>query len=249
MTIAAARGIHHFPTGPFNWYVIEEASRLTLVDAGFPGHYRVFQEGLRAIGRTMKDVDAVVLTHAHADHTGFAERVRREAGARVFVHGGDLAMAKSVLQLPWFGLLSNAWRPFTASMLARAALNGVFTMPSLSTAEAMKDGEILDVPGRPHVVHVPGHTPGEVALFLPERGVLLSGDTMVTLDLFSGRAGGPQLPHRLLNGDDLAARRSLDRLRELGRVTMLPGHGPAWTGLAAEAIELARRDASGHAAP
>lgn len=118
-------------------------------------------------------------------------------------------------------------------------------MPSLSAAEAMKDGEILDVPGRPHVVHVPGHTPGEVALFLPERGVLLSGDTMVTLDLFSGRAGGPQLPHRLLNGDDLAARRSLDRLRELGRVTMLPGHGPAWTGLAAEAIESARSGASG----
>jgi len=43
-------GIHHFETGPFNWYVIEESGRLTLVDAGFPGHYRVFLDGLRSIG-------------------------------------------------------------------------------------------------------------------------------------------------------------------------------------------------------
>ena len=31
------KGVHHFQTGPFNWYVVEEAGRITLVDAGFPG--------------------------------------------------------------------------------------------------------------------------------------------------------------------------------------------------------------------
>lgn len=65
-----AKGIYHFPTGPFNWYVIEEGGRLTLVDAGFPGHFGVFSDGVRSIGREMKDVEAVILSHAHADHMG-----------------------------------------------------------------------------------------------------------------------------------------------------------------------------------
>lgn len=104
-------------------------------------------------------------------------------------------MAARVLQLPWVGLLSNAWRPFTGGMLGRAIVNGVFAMPSISNARSFKDGDVLDVPGRPHVLHVPGHTPGESALYLPDRKVLISGDTLVTLDLFSGKKGEPQLPH------------------------------------------------------
>jgi hypothetical protein len=44
--VELAKGVHHFPTGPFNWYVTEEGSRLTLVDAGFPGHFGVLEEGL-----------------------------------------------------------------------------------------------------------------------------------------------------------------------------------------------------------
>ena len=41
-----APGIHHFDTGPFNWYIIEDEGRLTLVDAGFPGNYSVFTKGI-----------------------------------------------------------------------------------------------------------------------------------------------------------------------------------------------------------
>ncbi len=235
-----AKGIHRFETGPFNWYVIEESGRITLVDAGFPGHYGVFLDGLKSIGRSKSDVEAIVLTHAHADHTGFAERLRRETNAPVFIHKDDARMATRILQLPWVALLSNAWRPFTAGMLGRAIINGVFTMPSLSKTQAFQDGDILDVPGKPHVLHVPGHTAGESALYLPDRKVLISGDTLVTLDLFGQKPAGPQRPRRQLNAGDKLARRSLDRMRELGAVTMLPGHGKPWAGTMADAIRIAR---------
>ena len=235
-----APAIHHFDTGPFNWYVIEDGGRLTLMDAGFPGHYRVFRDGLRSIGRDVKDVAAVVLTHAHADHMGFADRVAKEANAPVYIHKADVAASGRILQLPWYGLLSRAWRPYTASMLVRATRNGVFGLWKVHNAVGVEDGQVLDVPGRPHVIHVPGHTPGEVAFHLPDRGVLFSGDTLVTRNLYTGTLGQPQLPGRLLNADDADARRSLDRLQEIGHVTMLPGHGTPWEGTMAEAVDSAR---------
>ena len=72
-----AKDIFKFDSGPFNWYIIRQDGRLTLVDAGFPSHYKIFAEGLLSIGHTIKDVEAVILTHAHADHIGFAERIRK----------------------------------------------------------------------------------------------------------------------------------------------------------------------------
>lgn len=234
-----AKGIHHFPTGPFNWYVIEEAGRLTLVDAGFPGHYDVFREGLRSIGRELKDIEAVILTHAHADHMGFADTVAKGAKVPVFIHEKDVTASRRALQLPWFALLSNAWRPFMANVLGRAIANGVFSMAHVSNPQPFQDGDILDVPGRPHVIHTPGHTPGEVSFYLPAQGVLISGDTLVTRDLYSGRVGSPQLTRPRLNDDYAEARKSVHRLKDLGRVTMLPGHGQPWEGEIAEAISIA----------
>jgi len=235
-----ARGTHKFDTGPFNWYLVEDAGRLTLVDAGFPGHYRAFRDGLAAIGRTVADVAAVVLTHAHADHMGIADRVGREANAPVYIHKDDAAAAGRILQLPWYGLLSRAWRPYTARMLAHATWNGVFGTPRVRNPMPMDDGQTLDVPGRPQVIHTPGHTPGEVSLLFADRGLLISGDTLVTRDLYSGATGHPQVTHPLLSHDYAEAFRSLDRLAGLGRLRMLPGHGTPWDGDLRDAVALAK---------
>ena len=235
-----AEGVHHFATGPFNWYVIDEGGRLTLVDAGFPGHYEVFAEGVRSLGRELKDVAAILLTHAHADHLGFAERVRRLTLAPVFIHRADVEKSRRRLQLPWIGLLSHAWRPYTAKMLTVATLHGVFPGQPVGKAFGFEDGASLDVPGRPIALHVPGHTPGEAAFYLPARKILISGDTLITRDLYTGREGEPTLAGEGLNYDTRLAAQSLDRLRGLGRLTMLPGHGRPWVGDMAQAVDGAR---------
>ena len=77
-----------------NFYLIEEGGKLTVVDAGTPADWGLLQRALAARGKTADDVEAVLLTHAHADHTGFAERARTQAGASIWVHQADAAVAK-----------------------------------------------------------------------------------------------------------------------------------------------------------
>ncbi len=73
--------VHHFTNYSFNWYLIEDQGRLTVLDTGFPGHYRLFERSVQSIGRCINDVEAIIITHAHADHTGMAPRIHRESGA------------------------------------------------------------------------------------------------------------------------------------------------------------------------
>ena len=234
-----ATGIHKFDSGPFNWYLIEENERLTLVDAGFSGHYNVYKKGLESLGKTSKDIEAIILTHSHADHIGFAEKVRKETGVPVFVHKKDAKMACKPLQLPWFGLLSNAWRVYTAKMLGVAIINGVFSFPHLTKVETVVDGQILDVPGRPKILHTPGHTDGEISLLLESRNVIITGDTIVTRNLLTGEVGQPQIVNPILTNNYKQAIRSLDLLKEIGDVTILSGHGIAWIGNMKDAVNIA----------
>jgi glyoxylase-like metal-dependent hydrolase (beta-lactamase superfamily II) len=101
------------------------------------------------------------------------------------------------------------------------------------------DGETLELPGRPRVVQLPGHTPGMSALWLEGRGVLLTGDGLVTWNPLTGRLG-PQIMPSGLNRDTPQALRSLDVLDRIGAQVLLPGHGEPWTEGAAEAARLAR---------
>ena len=226
--------IYHFQTDPFCWYVIEESGRLAVVDAGFPGHYRVFRRGIAQLGFGVEDVEGIVLTHAHSDHTGFAARLCGDAKAPIFVHSHDATMAQRVLQLPWVTLLGNAWRPWGSGMLLHAARNGLFTCPRIRHVHTLADGHEVDMPGRPIVIHTPGHTPGHIALHVNSASALLAGDSVLTQSLLTGKSQPPLVPERPFNMNDQEAHRSVARYRGLGEITILPGHGRAWTGDFAE---------------
>ena len=88
------------------------------------------------------------------------------------------------------------------------------------------------------MVHLPGHTAGSCALHLVDRGVVFTGDALVTLDPYTGGAG-PRLMLRGVQEDADRARASLSRLADVPAGVVLPGHGEPWREGAAEAVSRA----------
>jgi glyoxylase-like metal-dependent hydrolase (beta-lactamase superfamily II) len=101
------------------------------------------------------------------------------------------------------------------------------------------DGEVIDVPGLPRVIHSPGHTPGHSALLFGDRSALLSGDAVVTHNPLMGRLR-PQIMPSAFKRDTPEALRSLAVLENVPAGVLLPGHGDPFTGGPAEAVRLAR---------
>lgn len=64
-------GIHRLGSSHHNFYVITEGGKATVIDAGCSKEWPKLVEGLTAIGLALNDVEAIIVTHAHADHIGF----------------------------------------------------------------------------------------------------------------------------------------------------------------------------------
>ena len=170
-------GVHRLTAGVCNFYLIEDGGKLVLVDAGAPRDWDLLVQRLPALGRRLEDLEAVLITHAHSDHTGFAERVRTTAGVPVWIHQADAAVAKGAKPGKNDGKARSYLLrvEFYRNLLALTRRGATRLIP-IREVSSFADGELLEVPGRPRVVHAPGHTPGSAALLLEGRRVLLTGD-------------------------------------------------------------------------
>ncbi len=237
----AAPGIHRIEDAFTNWFLVEDDGRLTVVDAGVPGSWQSLGEALRRIGRSRSDIEAVVLTHAHFDHVGFAERARRELDVPVWVHENDVPLTHHPRlygreRTPLYYL---ATKPRALPIIAAFVRERAFWPKPIEKVRRYTDGE-LQVPGSPRVVFTPGHTVGHCALHFPDRDALIAGDAVVTLNPYTGSTG-PQIVARAATADSDRALRSLQAVGETGAATVLTGHGPPWQEGAAAIAERAQR--------
>ena len=236
-----APGVHQVTDSYVNWYLLQDGTDLTIVDAGMPKSWPSLENALSQLGRSRSDVKALVLTHAHFDHVGIAERLRAEWGLPVYVHTLDAPLTTHPLTYDHAASTARyAWRPTTVRVLASFTAWGMWSTPAVAEVRTYADHDTLDVPGHPKVVFTPGHTYGHCSLHLEGRDCLIAGDAIVQIDPYVQQPG-PRMVCRAATADVAQNRRSLDRIAELSAGTILTGHGDPITTGTGPAVESARR--------
>ncbi|WP_150240974.1 MBL fold metallo-hydrolase [Nocardiopsis quinghaiensis] len=240
ITPEVADGVHFVSHAHVNCYLVEDEDGVTLVDAGLPSMWPMVLRALEGRGRRPDEVRALVLTHGHFDHVGFAVRAQREWNVPVLVHPQDAHLAAHPYR--YTPQRNRFLYPFThprsLPLLGRMAAAGALNVKGVGDAEPLTTRTALPVPGRPVAVHTPGHTDGHCILHLPDRDTVISGDALVTLDPYTGRAE-PQIVASAATKDTHQALASLNAVAETGATTVLPGHGEPWTRGAEAAVRRA----------
>jgi glyoxylase-like metal-dependent hydrolase (beta-lactamase superfamily II) len=237
----AAPGIHRIEDNHTNFYLVEDGDRLTIVDAGIPPSWKSLHAALDQLGRTTGDIDALILTHGHFDHIGFAERARTELGLTVWVHENDLPLTKHprryAREQPLLRYVLT--KPQALPILAGFIVTKGMWPPPIEEVRTFTEHDDLAVAGTPKTVFTPGHTLGHVAFHFPDRDTVIAGDAVVMLNPYTA-SRGPQIVARAAQADSAMALRSLDALAATGATTVLTGHGEPWTGGAEAMAERAR---------
>jgi glyoxylase-like metal-dependent hydrolase (beta-lactamase superfamily II) len=220
-----------------NWVILTSDTRTALIDTGYPGDWDDLCASLRAVGRDIRDVDSVYVTHGHVDHIGSAERLRGEHHAVIFASEPEAGhVRRDYLEQVGIGkALGVATTARGRSWLAHVLTNGGLSKVAVTEVTVFPDGPGLAGPVEMVPIVVPGHTTGHTAYHLPSARALVTGDALVTGHPLSSRTG-PQMLAAMFHHDLESARRSLPALTACDASTILPGHGPMMRMTPTEAI-------------
>lgn len=237
---AAEAGIHclavptPFAVGRVNTYLIEDEP-LTLVDSG-PNSGKSLDELERLLGergRTIEDLELVIITHQHIDHLGLVDIIARRSGADV------AALDAFVPVIENFGEDSERDDEFAAELMLRHGIpeDVVHALRSVSRSfrawgskakvtRPLRDGEKLRFRDRTlEVLHRPGHSPSDTLFWDAERRILIAADHLI-----KHVSSNPLITRPLDGGSErtqalVTYLESLAKTREMPAEVVLSGHG------------------------
>jgi glyoxylase-like metal-dependent hydrolase (beta-lactamase superfamily II) len=204
---------------------------LVLVDTGARRSTPIIRWGLSRLGFRLEDVRGVMLTHTHPDHAGNLADIVRATGAQIAVHREEAGYLSGEVPTP---------NPFRNRLVAYASrpIMPFFRGGPVDRVEALEEAETPEWAGEAQVVDTPGHTPGSISLYLPERGALIVGDAL------QYRFRRLSAPDPAVTHDAEQAEESLARLQQLDFDTILFSHFPPLRGNARGALDrLVRKNA------
>jgi glyoxylase-like metal-dependent hydrolase (beta-lactamase superfamily II) len=235
-----------FAVGRVNTYLIED-DPLTLVDSG-PNSGRSLDElerALRAHGHEIEDLELIIVTHQHIDHTGLVDILARRSGAEV------AALDLLAPFLENYGKANEEDDAYAEALMLRHGLppDVVHALRSVSRAfrawgapakvtRTLSDGDTIELRDRRlQVFHRPGHSPSDTIFWDEDRSILIAADHLIK------HISSNPLISRPLDREVTAVDRpralmtylgSLRKTREMPAKLVLPGHGEPIT----EHVEL-----------
>jgi glyoxylase-like metal-dependent hydrolase (beta-lactamase superfamily II) len=214
--------------GHVHAFLLDDDTSLTVIDTLYDTDACIVLDQIRSIGRTVTDLEHIVLTHGHRSHLGGMAILKRLSGATVHSHQWEADIiagertAQPVTPIPMRPLLVY-WRVY---YLQLGAALGLGKHPPCPVDRTLEDGDQV---GPLRVLHTPGHTPGHLSFWWPERKVLFAGDAIATYPELA--AGWPAF-----NLNENQHRASLARMAELDAEVVAVGHGEPITRGAAERV-------------
>ncbi len=197
---------------------------LSLIDTGNRGSLPFITHAMRKLGRSVKELELVILTHYHPDHAGGLAEVVKASSPVVAVHENEAGAIGGLYPVP---------NPFRNPFIAHLAAPILYMMQSqpVMVNRLLRDGDELPTGGGARVVHAPGHTPGSICLYLPARKLLIVGDAL------RYRFRRLSLPPASVTWDIQMAQQSLKKLLALDFEAICFSHSGALLSNGHEALE------------
>ena len=151
--------------------VLVHDKEVVLVDAGSKGSSGMISAGLEAEGLSLDDVGKVIVTHHHPDHTGGLSELVQGRDIKVAAHSTEAAMIAGTETTP------NPMQNRLLAMVARPFVKRLTGAP-VPVDYHLNDGDLVPFGDTIRVVHLPGHTPGSIALHLPNKKIIIIGDAL-----------------------------------------------------------------------
>ncbi len=208
-------GVHQVDGVNGNVYLIEDGTKLVLIDTGFPRSAKKIENYIKKAGFNLSAVSTIVLTHYHIDHVGNAKKLKQQTNAKIAVHEAEADFVAHRKAPP---------KPKKFMAQLTSTLKPAAVEPDV----LLKDGDKI---GNLQVIHTPGHSPGSISLYDPERKVMFVGDAVF---FFDGQVEGPDAQFTL---DMSEAEKSIGHLSTFDFDVMLSGHGEPLTESASEKVK------------
>jgi len=199
-----------------NSYLLTSGKELTLIDTGIPADAKTVQNEIEWAGYSLSQLKLIILTHGHGDHVGGTARLIENTPAEIAAHTEEISYLRKEASLPF----RSSWK----QALFWISDHVLLPRPPLNVNQPLQEGDQLKVLEGLEVIHTPGHTPGSISLFQPERRILFCGDALFLAHPLTGKSG-LRLPLKMVSVDSDLASQSAFKILNVEPNLLCPGHG------------------------
>jgi len=208
--------ITQFRIGISNCYLIEGTDGISLIDAASPNCAERIIKGINQAGYDLHDLKRIIVTHAHSDHIGSLCEMQQRTGAEIWAHELEAPIIEGQQ-----GIKEASQEDFNAIDRFMFRLGSSSELPTCTVHKTLKASQAIpEVLEGLEVVHLPGHSVGQIGFWLPRESLLIGGDVLMNI------MGRLTQPFKAFTPDLVESRKSILKVSNLQLNTLALGHGP-----------------------